>query len=199
MRSSSAAESTARHRGWALTLTASLGILLAAACMSVSEEDRFAERVCSSTLASAEEVLHLMRDVQSTRAAPGADSWARLVALTDRGVEITRQHNADTTLIRAPDSPSGKRAKAYLLDYSRLQHARMSTEARRVRGLPKDLTLPLSIQALNELEAALTDVIGFMLSAKDATAHRVPEFGDAFRDTDSCKDLANLGSRPRTD
>lgn len=182
-----------RLRSRLLVVASSLVILLGTACSGTSSEDRFAERMCSTTLASAEAVLALIQDVRGTRAAPGADSWALLVGLADQGVEVTRRHTADVILIPAPDTSSGKQAKAFFVDDSRLQNARLTEEARRVQQLPQNLTLLQSIRALNNLETALAEVIGFMVSSKGGVVQQVPELGDAFGDADSCEALDNLG------
>jgi hypothetical protein len=176
------------------TVTAVLVVLLGSACSSPSVEQTFADEVCSTTLASVQETLELLDSVRTTRAAPGRDSWAMLAGLSDHGTEITRQFNSDAILISAPDTPGGEKAKAYLLDYSRLSHARLTEEARRVQELPRDLTLVQSIRALNDLETALADVIGFMVSSKDVITQQVSEMEDVFADSASCRELETLGS-----
>ena len=184
------------------------GVVIVAVCIGVgvallvvqrdgsSPDERFAENICSTTLPWARRMRRIFDDSVHTRAAPGHDAgWLRLYGLAYRGMETTRKYGVRIRAVPVPETEAGRKAAKFMDVYSRRPFGWMAEEERRVRKLPRDITLLQSIRGLNHMELTLSLALAEM---GDALVLYVPELVDDFQKADSCKKLRVLMTRPVT-
>ena len=139
-------------------------------------------------------MLEVSDDVVHTRAAPGPDARVTLWSLALRGTEITTKLRAELRALSVPDTDAGREAASYVENFARFAFERTAAEERRVRKLPKSITLLQSIRSLDRLELALFNAYAEM-TRYDFIGVRIPELKEPFEKADSCKELDRTGVR----
>jgi hypothetical protein len=165
--------------------------LLASGCGGPSPEERFAESVCSTILPRAQEMRETRDDVIHTRAAPGRDARATLWSLALRGTDIATKLRAELRALSVPNTDAGREAASYVENFARFAFETTTAEERRVRRLPKSITLVQSIRSLDRLELALFNAYAEMTNY-DLIGVRIPELKEPFEKADSCRELDAL-------
>jgi hypothetical protein len=168
--------------------------LLVAGCGGPSPEERYAESVCATTLPWAHDLLETYDDVRHIRAAPGPDSRVTLWALTLRGKEITKKYRVEVGALPVPDTDADRDAATWVEAYARMAFDDMSEAERRVRVLPRRITLLQSIRGLDQLEFSLNAALTAMKGTPGPILAERPELERAFANAGSCKELGALGS-----
>jgi hypothetical protein len=166
--------------------------LVAAGHGGPSPDERFAEDVCATSLPWVEDMIEVHDDAVHTRAAPGHDAgWLPVYGIAYRGQEVARKYGTAIRALQVPDTDAGKKAGRYLDWWSRRPLQTMTREERRMRKLPREMTLLQSIRALNAVELQLLIALSEMGDG-GILLLVVPELQPAFKRADSCEDLRVL-------
>jgi hypothetical protein len=169
--------------------------LLAAGCGGPSDDERYAERVCATTLVPAQQMLDLLEQAQIARAVPGDEGLSQLVGLILAGELIARKLEGDLRALAPPSTPAGREASETLVhDLPGQALGTLAAKERSARELGKTMTLVENIHALNDLEFVLASAYGSMTDFPLVWTH-VPQFEDPFENAASCKKVAALGAR----
>jgi hypothetical protein len=127
--------------------------LLAAGCRGPSADERYAERVCATTLKPAQQMLDVLQEAHVRRATPGAEGLSRLLGLIDQGEQIARKLQDDLKALPPPNTPAGREAsESVVQDLPGHALGTLAAQERSALKLGKDMTLVENIRALEELE-----------------------------------------------
>lgn len=168
-------------------------VLLAVGCGGPSPEERFAERVCSTTVPWAEKMLSTYEETRLIRAAPGSDSVVRLNHAALRGKADAKSLGIELKAVPVPDTEAARRAEGVFVQSADRALQIMSEQELHVRGLRLNISLVQSIRELARLELALVNTLTTMTTIPSSIRTAMPTLRDEFETAESCKELEAVG------
>ena len=173
-----------------LALSVALAVLAAGCGGGKSDEEKYADSVCSDIGTWKDQVNKSVNDVKTAVQSPGSGTLSTINSAVESAVNATNTLVSDLRSASPPDTDEGTKAKQDVQSLSSQAHSTVTNAKQTVNSLPKNASLSQIASTLTPLAGSLQSLSTKASSTIDSVKQAGSKMKDAVESSDACKKLS---------